>query len=162
MNNKKRFIRFKEKFIKPFSFRGLFRLLKSSAGFTFGEVLVVVAIITILAVAVIITVNPAKRFEEARDSQREIHLKTILNAIELRINVERGWFPPCDGLPNELDENASPTFRTIGTKDDPGFYDLYKCLVPVYLSTELFDPEGGNKEDTNYLIWQNPYNKNIS
>ena len=137
-------------------------LIKSGAGFTFIEVLVVVAIITTLAVAVIITVNPAKRFEEARDRQREIHLKTILNAIELRINVERGWFPPCEEFPQEIDEEAFPIFETIGTKDEPGFYDLYKCLIPVYLSKDLFDPAEGSIEDTKYQIWQNPYNKNIS
>jgi len=149
----------REKLIKPFS---SVRLLKSNLGFTFVEVLVVVAIITILAVAIIIVVNPAKRFEEARDRQREIHLQSILNAIEMRMTVERGWFPPCQELPQDIDEEAQPVFKTIGTKDDPGFYDLYKCLVPVYLSTELFDPEEGSKEDTRYLIWQNPYNKNIS
>ncbi len=159
---KKFFSYFKEKFINPFSLRQFSRFFKSGAGFTFVEVLVVVAIITILAVAVIITVNPAKRFEEARDRQREIHLKTILNTIELRINVERGWFPPCEDLPQEIDEEAFPIFKTIGTKDEDGFYDLYQCLVPVYLSKALFDPAEGSIDDTKYQIWQNPYNKNIS
>jgi len=149
----------REKFIKSFSPS---RFLKSNLGFTFVEVLVVVAIITILAVAIIIVVNPAKRFEEARDRQREIHLQSILNAIEMRTTVERGWFPPCQEFPQELDENSFPIFKTIGSKDEPGFYDLYKCLVPTYLSTELFDPAEGSKEDTKYQIWQNPYNKNIS
>ena len=164
MNNKKGFLphNLREKFIKPFSFGWFSKLPESNFGFTFVEILIVVAIITILAVAVIIIVNPAKMFEEARDRQRQIHLQTILNAVDMRMTVERGWFSPCEDLPQDLDENGLPIFKTIGTKVDPGFYDLYKCLVPTYLSTELFDPAEGSKEDTKYQIWQNPYNKNIS
>jgi len=152
----------KKDFFRHYFKKRLMDFSRNSIGFTFVEVLVVVAIITILAAAVIIVINPAKRFEEARDRQREMHLQTILNAIEMRMTVERGWFPPCEEFPSDIDEQAQPIFKTIGTKDDSLFYDLYKCLLPVYLSTELFDPEEGSKEDTKYLIWQNPYNKKIS
>jgi len=136
--------------------------MNNKKGFTFIEVLIVTAIIALSASAVIITVNPAQKFEEARDVQRQIHLQSILSAIEMRKTVERGWSSPCEDFPQELDENEQPVFKTIGTKADPGFYDIYKCLVPTYLNTELFDPLEGSKEDTKYQIWQNPYSKVIT
>jgi len=61
-----------------------------------------------------------------------------------------------------MDEDENPIFKTIGTKQDSGFYDLYKCLVPTYLSSALFDPAEGSAEDTKYQIWQNPYSKNVT
>ncbi|MFA4998423.1 MAG: type II secretion system protein [Candidatus Paceibacterota bacterium] len=137
-------------------------MMNGKKGFTFVEVLIVTAITAVLASAVIIVVNPAKRFEQARDMQREIHLQSILSAIEMRETVEKGWPAPCEDLPQEMDENENPLFKTIGTKDDPNFYDLYKCLVPTYLSSELFDPAEGSAEDTKYQIWQNPYSKNVT
>ena len=136
--------------------------MNNKKGFTFIEVLVVVGIITLLTTTVITIVNPAKRFEQARDRQREIHLQSILSAVETKKTIERGWLSPCEEIPQELDEVDYPIFKTIGTKAEPGFYDLYQCLVPVYLSTELVDPLEGSKEDTKYQIWQNPYSKRVT
>jgi len=136
--------------------------MNNKKGFTLIEILVVVAITSMLAGSVIVTINPGKRFEQAQDMQRQVHLQSILSAIEMRKTVERGWPGPCEDFPQELSTSSQPIFKTIGNKVDPGFYDLYKCLVPTYLSSELFDPEEGSKEDTKYQIWQNPYSKVIT
>jgi len=131
-------------------------------GFTLIEIIIAMAITAMLASSVIITVNPAKKFEDARDMQRQVHLQSILSAIEMRRTMERGWPGPCEALPQELSTSSEPIFKTIGSKVDPAFYDLYKCLVPTYLSSELFDPLEGSKEDTKYRIWQNPYSKVVT
>ena len=125
-------------------------------GFTFIEILIVLGVIAILATAVVVTVNPTRRFEDARDKQREIHLQAILNAIGQKRATEGS---DCPDMPNEMDATTSmPIFETIGTDQ----YDLFKCLVPIYLDNALYDPDGGSKGNTHYQIWQNPYSKRVT
>ncbi len=52
-------------------------------GFTLIELLIVIAILSILAVAVILTLNPAQMLKQARDSQRISDLATLKSAIAL-------------------------------------------------------------------------------
>lgn len=145
--------------------------MKNIKGFTFIEILIVIGIITLLATAVVVMVNPAKRFEAARDKQREIHLQTILSAIEQKITIEGGWFN-CDPLPQgvieegEEEEELTPIFKTIGTGEGESnpddFYNLFDCLVPKYMVNPLYDPDGGSEADTHYQIWQNPQTKYVT
>src|SRR4030042_656300 len=140
-------------------------------GFTLIEILIVVGIITVLATAVVVAVNPAKRLQTAKDQQREIHLQTILSAIEQKRTLEGGWFG-CDALPSATTTPADeqevpegellPDWKTIGVSQDPGYYDLFSCLAPKYLAEPLFDPDGGSATDTHYQIWQNPQTKYVS
>jgi len=149
--------------------------MKNKGGFTFIETLIVIGVIAILATAVVVTVNPTRRFEDARDKQREIHLQTILSAIERKMTIEAGW-SGCAPLPQGdegIDEETGlikPIFKTIGTlrnpenpeELDPNYYNLFDCLVPKYMVNELYDPGGGSATDTNYQIWQNPQTKYVT
>jgi len=56
---------------------------KKQKGFTLIELLVVVSIIAILAVFVILTLNPAQMLKQARDSQRLSDMSTLKSAISL-------------------------------------------------------------------------------
>jgi len=55
--------------------------IKRQKGFTLLEVLLVVAVIAILAGIVIIAINPGKNLGDARNSQRQADVTTILNGI---------------------------------------------------------------------------------
>lgn len=50
-------------------------------GFTLIEILLVIGIIAILAGVVIVAINPARQFAQARNAQRWSNVNTILNAV---------------------------------------------------------------------------------
>lgn len=128
----------------------------NSRGFTLIEILVVIGIIAILAAIVIIAINPAKQFAQARNTQRTSNVNTILNGIGQRIADNKGVFNgsftidsvtyTCPTLPSSLTLIKSS-----------GGVDL-ACLYPTYIPAQIpADPNGGTwtsetAYDTNYTI----------
>jgi len=112
-------------------------------GFTLIELFIVIGIISVLAMAVVITVNPGQMLADARDSQRKVHVEAIYSAVEQKIFTDGGWHD-CPDLPTD-------NFTSIGTEN----YNLFSCLVPTYMSSEVLDPTEGTTADTQYAIWKN-------
>ncbi len=115
-------------------------------GFTLIEILVVIGIIAILAAIVIIAINPAKQFAQARNSQRTANVNAILNAVGQRIADNKGVYEGAfDGGTMDCDEiPAAATAITTNNGsnalgDSSG--DL-GCLVPTYIPTLPTEPLG--------------------
>jgi prepilin-type N-terminal cleavage/methylation domain-containing protein len=121
-----------------------------SRGFTLIEILVVIGLIAILAGIVLIAINPARQFAQARNAQRTAHVSTILNAVGQRFADNKGVFT--GGSPNcpAISTAATSTIYNGGTIP-AGDIDL-SCLVPTYLSTFPADPTGGSGNNTGYTI----------
>ena len=124
----------------------------SSKGFTLIEILIVIGIIAILATIVIIAINPARQFAQARDTQRTSNVNAILNAIGQRIADNKGVFGgtlggvTCPSLPAAT---TSDQIFDITTADGSGDINL-SCLVPTYMSVLTFDPLTTTGTDTHY------------
>lgn len=116
-------------------------MIKTQKGFTLIEILIVIGIIAVLAAIVIVAINPAKQFAQARDTQRESNVNTILNAIGQNLADHKGIFT-CGS------ETITTSTSTIGTSD----LDLASCLVPTYIPEMVMDPNGGTLSDTNYEV----------
>lgn len=107
---------------------------RNTKGFTLIEILVVIGLIAVLATVVLIAINPARQFAQARDSQRTSNVTSILNAIGQRIADNKGVFEgtlgvvTCPVLPTTLTE--------IGNTLDT-------CLAPTYLNAIPTDPKLG-------------------
>ena len=130
--------------------------LRNSKGFTLIEILVVIGIIAILAAIVIIAINPAKQFAQARNTQRVSNIESILNAVGQRMADNKGVFEgsftigantyDCDEIPDAVG-TAEDITDNMGDPDlnDPvdGSGDL-GCLIPTYISAlpEEPDPAG--------------------
>lgn len=117
--------------------------VQANKGFTLIELLVVIGIIAILASIVIVAINPSRQFAQARNTERESNVSTLLNAIGQNIADNKGTFT-CTGVGTAIGTTAT----AIGT----GATDL-GCVVPTYIPTAIpVDPDAGTAVDTGYTI----------
>lgn len=129
-------------------------LKKLNKGFTLIEILVVIGIIAVLATIVVVAINPARQFAQARNTQRISNVETILNAIGQNLADNKGVFtcttPTMGTIP------VSPTAALdIGTPSSTTIIDL-SCLVPTYIPSAIpVDPTDGTPADTKYTVQVN-------
>lgn len=119
--------------------------VRKNSGFTLIEILVVIGIIAILAAIVIIAINPARQFAQARNSQRTSNVEAILNAVGQRMADHKGLFRDttetvCLG---DITTATSTIGIGAGTPAEGSFIDLRPCLVPTYMAELPTDPTLG-------------------
>jgi|WetSurMetagenome_2_1015567.scaffolds.fasta_scaffold681314_2 hypothetical protein len=123
------------------------------AGFSFIEALIILAVITFIEAAIIITVDPWHRFQEARNLQRIANVNFITDAIFMNMIDNDGVFRCAAG---DLPGSPTTMASVVG-------YDIAPCLVPRYATTFPYDPgapesyyESKRDYNSGYQVMQNP------
>ncbi len=130
-------------------------------GFTLVELLVVIGIIGILFAVILIAVDPARRFSEARNAVRRQDVRDIVEAVLEFMTDNRGNFP------TNLDTVAG-SYQVLGTHTagcdasacaglaasdlTTSCADLSGSLVETYLAEIPADPSTGTDGNTRYAI----------
>jgi type IV pilus assembly protein PilA len=103
--------------------------------FTLIEILLVVALIAILAGIVIIAINPAKQLADARNAQRRVDVKTIIDAI-YQYGVDHNG-----SVPGAIGTLSTEICKTGGSCS--GLIDLSVLTTDEkYLTSIPVDPNG--------------------
>lgn len=130
---------------------------KLPKGFTLVELIIVIAIVAILAGAIFVAIDPARRLHETRNARRGADIATILNAIKT-YQADSGG-----SLPTEVAGMTNGLFYQIGTDDSGCTLDCLgrttqNACVDIsgigssYLARVPFDPQGGEENTTGYGI----------
>ena len=115
---------------------------KKLFGFTLIELLIVIAILGILAAAVLVAVNPAKRQRQARDSARKSDIGQIATALQAYFTTPgQGLYPTSLGvLTSSGDLKLIPTDPTGGPYD----YTYDGSTAEAWIWDVLEDPTGAS------------------
>ena len=124
--------------------------MQKRPGFTLIEILIVIGLIAVLAGVLIVALNPARQFAQARNAQRMNNVDSIMGAIMNNITDNKGLFTCAAGtIPSTATKMASGT----------GNYNIGPCLVSTYASQLPNDPSATGAHwtsttdyDTGYTI----------
>lgn len=121
-------------------------------GFTLIELLIVVAIMAIIAVVVFVALNPAKRFQDSRDSVRWQQVSELLNALKLdQVDHNGAYLPAVASLSTSsvymigtdvANCNANPC-RT-GVSGNNTCVSLVELVNRGYMSSIPISPNGAS------------------
>ena len=103
------------------------QLPRNNKAFTLIEVLIVIALLTIILSMVIVAINPVRQFSKANDAKRLSDVSAIMNAVLQYTSDNDGQ------IPSEIGTDYSEI-----SSDD---VDICELLVPDYLAELPADPD---------------------
>lgn len=129
--------------------------MKTRKGFTLIELIIVIAIIAILAAAIFVAIDPARRLHESRNARRWSDVTNVLDAVvKYQVDNEGTHYSTVAAL-------TGGTYYVIGTcatgatctaqTNDDACVDI-SAIGSNYLAAVPTDPKSGTGGDTDYYL----------
>lgn len=130
---------------------------KKQNGFTLVELILVIAIIIIIAAAIFVALNPARRIGDAQNSRRWSDVNQALNAIQQYTVDNTGSFPNQSSwtvtVNHVLGTDASGCDSTCGAvTTQAACLNLSDLTTNNYLASIPQDPTSGTAANTDYYV----------
>jgi prepilin-type N-terminal cleavage/methylation domain-containing protein len=126
-------------------------------GFTLVELLVVIAILTILGSVVFVTLEPARRFGDARNAARWSEITSVLNAVVKYQVDNNGALPgnvyPVSGTTYVIGTNTGTPSCTASSTAS-AYYNIATTTVPTYIGEVPTDPRSGTAASSGYYFYR--------
>ncbi len=131
--------------------------MKLKKGFTLVELIIVIAIIAILAGAIFVAIDPARRLHEARNARRSGDIATILDSIKkYQADNEGAHYSTINSLAfdtyYQIGTAASACAITCGLNNTNGSCVNLADIGTNYLADIPRDPKDGTYQTTGYGI----------
>lgn len=129
---------------------GFARTVRARRGISLLEIIIATTIIVIITAVGIAISNPAGQLASSRNTERQLHLQALMNAIRQNIADSVGGTFTCasGSLPTSSKKMA------VGA----GNYNIGPCLVPNYLTTLPFDPSASGAHYVSVTDYDTGYN----
>ncbi|MEK7608209.1 MAG: prepilin-type N-terminal cleavage/methylation domain-containing protein [Patescibacteria group bacterium] len=117
-------------------------------GLTLIEIVISVALITVVVGIGLIAGNPGGQLAKARNSQRQFHLQAVMNGIRQKMADTSGGAFTC----------SAGAIPTTSTKMAVSSYNIAPCLIPTYVPTMPFDPSATGAHFSSTTDYDSGYN----
>jgi prepilin-type N-terminal cleavage/methylation domain-containing protein len=127
------------------------------SGFTLVELIIVIAIIAILAAAIFVAIDPARRLHESRNARRSSDIATILDAVKTYQSDHGGaHYGNIDSLTvgtlYQIGTDTSSCAITCGLDNTDGTCVNLYGMGSNYLAAIPTDPKNGTNLQTGYAL----------
>jgi prepilin-type N-terminal cleavage/methylation domain-containing protein len=112
-------------------------------GFTLIEVILMLAIISVLAGIVVVAINPGKQLAQGRNAERTSELHSLHNAM-VQFYTDHRYWPASTTLSSGLTDICATGYEQVGGETDCEDYLDLRELVPDYLQSIPSDPNATN------------------